>query len=57
MIKKQNIFTHFLEHYQQSGLNLTAPPFNFKVKKEKELLSTVLKDGKSKIVTTLYEVC
>lgn len=42
---------------KQSGLNLTAPPFNFKVKKEKELLSTVLKDGKSKIVTTLYEVC
>lgn len=41
---------------KQSGLILTAPPFNFKVKDEKELLSIVLKDGKSKIVTTLFEI-
>jgi SAM-dependent methyltransferase len=39
---------------KQSGVNLLAPPFNFKVKEEKELLSVHLKDGKGKIVTRLY---
>ncbi|MGK0326404.1 MAG: hypothetical protein ACJA1D_001757, partial [Polaribacter sp.] len=31
-------------------------PFNFKVKKEKELLSVKLDAGKGVIVTTLYKV-
>jgi len=41
---------------KQSGLNILAPPFNFNVKAEKQLLSTVLNQGKGVIVTTLYEV-
>ena len=41
---------------KQSGLNLLAPPFNFKVKEEKQLLSIALKDCKGVIVTTFYEV-
>ena len=41
---------------KQSGLNLLAPPFNFKVKEEKKLLSVVLNDCKGIVVTTLYEV-
>ena len=41
---------------KQSGLNLLAPPFNFKVKKEEQLLSVCLKFFKGHIVTTLYEV-
>jgi SAM-dependent methyltransferase len=41
---------------KQSGLNLVAPPFNFKVKEEKQLLSVNLNNGKGLIVTTLYEV-
>ncbi len=41
---------------KQSGLNLLAPPFNFKVKKEKQLLTIDLKNNKGIIVTTLYEV-
>jgi SAM-dependent methyltransferase len=40
----------------QSGLNLLAPPFNFKVKDEKQLLTIDLNDGKGVIVTTLYVV-
>jgi len=39
---------------KQSGLNLLAPPFNFKVKEEKQLLSFVTKDGKGVINTILY---
>ncbi|WP_452220287.1 class I SAM-dependent methyltransferase [Lacinutrix salivirga] len=41
---------------KQSGLNLLAPPFNFKVKEEKELASFTLKENKGVIVTTLYSV-
>ena len=41
---------------KQSGLNLLIPPFNLKIKKEKQLLSTSLKEGKEVIVTTLYEM-
>ncbi len=41
---------------KQSGINLLVPPFNFKVKKEKQLLSVILNDGKGLILTTLYEV-
>lgn len=41
---------------KHSGLNLLSPPFDFKVKEEKELFSVNLKDGKGVIVTTLYEV-
>ena len=41
---------------KQSGLNLLTAPFNFKVKDEKQLLSTILKDSKGVIVTTLYTV-
>jgi len=38
-----------------SGLNLLVPPFNFKIKEEKQLLSVILSDGKGVIVTTLYK--
>ena len=41
---------------KQSGLNLLVAPFNFKVKSEKQLVATNLKDGKGIIVTTLYQV-
>lgn len=41
---------------KQSGLNLLAPPFNFKVKEEKQLLSIPLKNNKGIIVTTFYKV-
>jgi hypothetical protein len=40
---------------KQSGLNLLAPPFNFKVKEEKQLLSVILNDCKGVIVTTIYK--
>jgi len=39
---------------KQSGVALLAPPFNFKVKKEKELLSVPPTNGEGIIVTTLY---
>ncbi|WP_299253322.1 class I SAM-dependent methyltransferase [uncultured Aquimarina sp.] len=41
---------------KQSGLNLLAPPFNFKVKEEKQLLSTILNNNKGVIITTLYTI-
>ena len=41
---------------KQSGLNVLAPPFNFKVKKETQLLSLSLNNNKGVLVTTLYEV-
>ena len=41
---------------KESGLNLLAPPFNFKVKDDKQLLSVILKNGEGIIVTTLYEI-
>jgi SAM-dependent methyltransferase len=41
---------------KQSGVNLLAPPFNLKVKEEKQLLAINLKDRKGVIATTLYEL-
>jgi len=41
---------------KQSGLNLLAPPFNFKVKEEKLVLSVILNDCKGVIVTTIYKL-
>lgn len=41
---------------KQSGINLLAPPFNFKVLEEKQLLSHLVNDGKGVIVTTLYRM-
>lgn len=41
---------------KQSGINLTAPPFNFNVLSEKQLSSVLLKDGKGVIVTTLFQL-
>ena len=41
---------------KQSGVNLLAPPFNFKVKEEKQLVAIHLKDNKGAIVTTLYKL-
>lgn len=38
---------------KQSGVNILAPPFNFKVKEEKQLSAIVLDDGKGVVVTTL----
>ena len=39
---------------KQSGVEILAPPFNFKVKEYKQLLSLPVKKGR--IVTTLYQV-
>lgn len=41
---------------KQSGVNLLAPPFNFNVKEEKQLITVSLNDFKEVIVTTLYSV-
>lgn len=41
---------------KNSGLNLTAPPFNFKVKSERVLLSISLQGAKAVLITVLYEV-
>ncbi len=41
---------------KQSGLNVLAPPFNFRVKKEKQLLAVILDRYKGSIVTTLYQI-
>ena len=40
---------------KQSGLNVLAPPFNFKVKEQKQLLSIISNDCKGVIVTTIYK--
>lgn len=39
-----------------SGVNLLAPPFNFKVKEETQLSAIVLDDGKGVIATSLYQI-
>lgn len=41
---------------KHSGIDLLAPPFNFRVKEEKQLLYIGLKDAKASIITTLYKV-
>ncbi|SEK81268.1 Methyltransferase domain-containing protein [Maribacter orientalis] len=41
---------------KQSGVNLLAPPFNFKVKEQKHVLSSVALGQKGVIVTTIYKV-
>ena len=41
---------------KHSGLDLLAPPFNFKVKEEKQLLSIKLTNCNEVIVTTLYQI-
>ncbi|AUC77303.1 class I SAM-dependent methyltransferase [Olleya sp. Bg11-27] len=41
---------------KQSGVNVLAPPFNFKVIKNRPLLSYTLDNNKGRIVTTLYQV-
>ena len=41
---------------KQSGINLMATPFHFNAKEEKELLSIDLKNGKGRLVTTLYMI-
>ncbi len=41
---------------KQSGLNLLASPFNFKVKEEKQLLSVILNDCNGVIETTFYRL-
>ena len=41
---------------KQSGVNLLAPPFNFKVVEEKQLLSVKPTDFEGVVVTTLYNV-
>lgn len=41
---------------KQSGLQILAPPFNFKVNKENQLLAIELNENKGIIVTTLYEL-
>lgn len=39
---------------KQSGLNILAAPFNFKIKEEKQLVSVRLNDCKGMIITTCY---
>ena len=39
-----------------SGLKVLAPPFNFQVKEEKQLLSVILNDNEGIIITTLYSI-
>ena len=41
---------------KNSGLNVLAPPFNFKVEEERQLVSVRLKDSSGIIVTTLYRM-
>lgn len=41
---------------KQSGLDILASPFNFKVKAQKQLLSIIPKEKNGVIVTTLYTV-
>ncbi len=41
---------------KQSGLDILASPFNFKVKRQKQLLSITPKEKNGVIVTTLYTV-
>jgi len=41
---------------KQSGVNLSAPPFNFIVKEEKQLLSVESPKFKGVLVTTLYKM-
>jgi len=41
---------------KNSGVNLTAGPFNLKVKEETQLLSVILNGQKGTIVTTLYKI-
>lgn len=40
----------------QSGVNLLATPFNFKVQEEKQLSAVVLEDGKEVILTSLFKL-
>jgi hypothetical protein len=39
---------------QQSGIDISAPPFNFKAIEEREILSISLENNKGRIVTTLF---
>ena len=41
---------------KKSGVNIAAPPFNFKTKEEKQLMKIILNNNKGVIVTTLYKV-
>ncbi len=41
---------------KQSGIDLLAPPFNFKVIEEKQLLAVTLDNCKGVVLTTLYKV-
>ena len=41
---------------KQSGVKLSAPPFNFKVKEEKQLLSVPSPGFEGVLVTTLYRI-
>jgi hypothetical protein len=41
---------------KQSGIDILKAPFYFKIKKEREILNYQLEDGKSRIVTFLFEI-
>jgi SAM-dependent methyltransferase len=41
---------------KQSGIDLLAPPFSFKIKEEKQLVFTKLNNNKGAIITRLYKV-
>ena len=41
---------------KKSGVNITAPPFNFKAREEKQILSVQSPGFKGVLVTTLYRV-
>jgi len=40
----------------QSGVNLLMPPFNVKIKEEKQLSAVILNEGKGVIVTQLFKL-
>ncbi|WP_417875257.1 class I SAM-dependent methyltransferase [Xanthomarina gelatinilytica] len=40
----------------QSGVNLLAPPFNFRIKEERQLSAVVLDDRKGVILTSLFKL-
>jgi len=56
VVNKEIISGQGIRLKKQSGLNLLAAPFNFKVKEEKQLLSVNLNDCKGVIITTIYKI-
>jgi SAM-dependent methyltransferase len=41
---------------KQSGINLVTPPFNMKIKEEKQIVLLILGAGRGRLLTTLYKM-